>query len=124
MGLASAKGFRFNSTDTTLPTVKENRFQLYHILLDLCEHWEKDEGEKITCKAKQKKKNFFFALFCCPGHEPAKFERLQELGTGTGRSCHTSLGTGRSLGWPWVPAGSLGLLGRIGKLTRLRAGVG
>lgn len=74
--MASAKGFRFNSTDTTLPTVKENRFQLYHILLDLCEHWEKDEGEKITWKAKKK---FFFTLFCCSAHEPAKSERLQEL---------------------------------------------
>lgn len=60
MGLASAKGFRFNSTDTTLPTVKENRFQLYHILLDLCERWEKDEGEKITCK---EKKNCLVLLF-------------------------------------------------------------
>lgn len=73
MSFASAKRFRFNSTYYTLPTVKENRFRLYHILLNLCEHWEGGKGWKNDLESK----NFFPSFFCCSDKKLAKFERLQ-----------------------------------------------
>lgn len=151
VGFASAKRFRFNSTYYTLPTVKENRFRLYHILLNLCEHWEGGKGWK---KRPGEQKFFFLPFFAVLTKNLPSLRGSRELlHTGAQgidrpcwpqppvlRICRTSLGCrkrrwerserprgiprrwGNYLASPRVRAGSLGLLGGSrGKLAGLRA---